>query len=110
MDYASVATLKQQGLRMPGAFTVGIEEEYQIIDPNSGELRSYVSQILEEGRLILREQLKPEMMQSVVEVGTHVASEPADCAIGPLAVVLARAEMMKHQESNRRLQGGVVRK
>src|SRR5512135_3263567 len=53
-------------------FTVGIEEEYQIIDPNSGELRSYVSQILEEGRLILQEQLKPEMMQSVVEVGTHV--------------------------------------
>ncbi len=53
-------------------FTVGIEEEYQIIDPNTGELRSYVSQILEEGRLILQEQLKPEMMQSVVEVGTHV--------------------------------------
>jgi hypothetical protein len=29
----------------------GIEEEYQIIDPSTGELRSYVSQILEEGRL-----------------------------------------------------------
>lgn len=53
-------------------FTVGIEEEYQIIDPESRGLRSYVSQILEEGRLILREQLKPEMMQSVVEAGTHV--------------------------------------
>jgi carboxylate-amine ligase len=53
-------------------FTIGIEEEYQIIDPQSGELRSYVTQILEEGRLILQEQLKPEMMQSVVEVGTHV--------------------------------------
>ena len=53
-------------------FTIGIEEEYQIIDPVSGELRSYVTQILEEGRLILQEQLKPEMMQSVVEVGTHV--------------------------------------
>jgi carboxylate-amine ligase len=53
-------------------FTVGIEEEYQIIDPETRGLRSYVSQILEEGRLILREQLKPEMMQSVVEAGTHV--------------------------------------
>ena len=53
-------------------FTIGIEEEYQIIDPVSGELRSYVTQILEEGQLILQEQLKPEMMQSVVEVGTHV--------------------------------------
>ena len=53
-------------------FTLGIEEEYQIIDPATGELRSYISQILEEGRLILQEQLKPEMMQSVVEAGTHV--------------------------------------
>jgi carboxylate-amine ligase len=53
-------------------FTIGIEEEYQIIDPVTRGLRSYVSQILEEGRLILREQLKPEMMQSVVEAGTHV--------------------------------------
>ncbi len=53
-------------------FTIGIEEEYQIVDPHTRELRSYVSQILEEGQLILREQLKPEMMQSVVEAGTHV--------------------------------------
>ena len=35
-------------------FTLGIEEEYQIIDPVTGELRSYISQILEEGRLILQ--------------------------------------------------------
>jgi glutamate---cysteine ligase / carboxylate-amine ligase len=53
-------------------FTLGIEEEYQIIDPETRELRSYITQILERGRLILKEQLKPEMMQSVVEVGTHV--------------------------------------
>lgn len=53
-------------------FTLGIEEEYQIIDPETRELRSYITQILEEGQLTLHEQLKPEMMQSVVEVGTHV--------------------------------------
>ncbi len=53
-------------------FTLGVEEEYQIIDPQTRELRSYVSQILEQGKLVLREQIKPEMMQSVVEVGTHV--------------------------------------
>lgn len=53
-------------------FTLGIEEEYQIIDPETRELRSYITQILEEGQFTLREQLKPEMMQSVVEVGTHV--------------------------------------
>jgi glutamate---cysteine ligase / carboxylate-amine ligase len=59
-------------------FNIGVEEEYQIIDPNSRELRSYVSQILEEGQLILREQLKPEMMQSVVEAGTHVCATVAE--------------------------------
>ena len=53
-------------------FTIGIEEEYQIIDPETRELRSYITQILEQGKLILREQVKPEMMQSVVEVGTNV--------------------------------------
>ena len=55
-------------------FTLGIEEEYQIIDPETRELRSYITQILEmdKGKMILREQMKPEMMQSVVEVGTNV--------------------------------------
>ena len=49
-----------------------IEEEYQIIDPQTRELRSYITEILEEGRLILREQIKPELHQSIVEVGTEV--------------------------------------
>lgn len=53
-------------------FTIGIEEEYQIIDPVTRELRSYITQFLEKGKIILREQMKPEMMQSVVEVGTNV--------------------------------------
>ncbi|HMQ30814.1 MAG TPA: carboxylate-amine ligase [Chloroflexaceae bacterium] len=53
------------------AFTLGIEEEYQIIDPETRELRSYITQILEPGRTILREQIKPEMHQSIVEVGTR---------------------------------------
>ncbi len=53
------------------AFTLGIEEEYQIVDPETRELRSYITQILEPGRRILREQIKPEMHQSIVEVGTR---------------------------------------
>lgn len=53
------------------AFTLGIEEEYQVIDPETRELRSYITQILEAGRMILREQIKPEMHQSIVEVGTR---------------------------------------
>ncbi|HEX9371234.1 MAG TPA: carboxylate-amine ligase [Roseiflexaceae bacterium] len=51
-------------------FTIGIEEEYQVVDPETRELRSYITQILERGQMILREQIKPEMHQSIVEVGT----------------------------------------
>src|SRR5215208_3742950 len=52
-------------------FTLGIEEEYQVVDPETRELRSYITQILEQGQMILREQIKPEMHQSIVEVGTR---------------------------------------
>jgi len=53
-------------------FTLGIEEEFQIIDPETRELRSHVSEMLEEGRMLLGEQIKPEMIQSQVEVGTGI--------------------------------------
>lgn len=56
----------------PDVFTIGIEEEFQIIDPETRELRSHIQQILEEGKLILQEQVKPEMHQSVVEMGTDI--------------------------------------
>jgi carboxylate-amine ligase len=52
------------------AFTIGIEEEYQVVDPETRELRSYITQILDRGKMILAEQIKPEMHQSIVEVGT----------------------------------------
>jgi carboxylate-amine ligase len=60
------------------SLTLGVEEEYQIIDPQTRELRSYITEILEEGKLILREQLKPELHQSIVEVGTEVFKTPAE--------------------------------
>jgi carboxylate-amine ligase len=59
------------------SLTIGIEEEYQIIDPQTRELRSYITQILDEGRLFLREQVKPELHQSIVEVGSSVCQTPA---------------------------------
>ena len=76
-------------------FTIGIEEEYQIIDPETRELKSYITQIIDEGQLVLHEQMKPEMHQSIVEVGTHVCRTIAEAkteilrlrgAIGSLAV------------------------
>jgi len=60
------------------SLTLGIEEEYQIIDPGTGELKSYITEILEEGRLILLEQMKPELHQSIVEIGTKVFNTPAE--------------------------------
>src|ERR1700737_1418432 len=53
-------------------FTLGIEEEFQIVDPETRELRSHVAEILDEGRMILGEQIKPEMIQSQIEVGTGI--------------------------------------
>src|SRR5436853_6555161 len=55
-------------------FTLGIEEEFQIIDPETGELRSHITEMIEEGRMILGEQVKPEMHQSMVEVGTAICN------------------------------------
>ena len=48
---------------MAQEFTIGIEEEFQIIDPESRELRSRINEMLKEGRMILGEQIKPEMDQ-----------------------------------------------
>lgn len=55
-------------------FTLGIEEEFQIVDPSTRELKSHVSEILEEGKLLLGEQIKPEMIQSMIEVGTGICA------------------------------------
>jgi carboxylate-amine ligase len=59
-------------------FTLGIEEEFQIVDPQTRELRSHVSEILEEGKTLLGEQVKPEMIQSMIEVGTGICKDIKD--------------------------------
>ena len=60
------------------SFTIGIEEEYQIIDPQTRELKSYITEILEAGKMTLREQVKAELHQSIVEVGTKVCQTTAE--------------------------------
>ena len=60
---------------MKPSFTLGIEEEYQTVDPETRDLRSHIhAEILEKGRLILQERVKAELHQSVVEVGTSVCA------------------------------------
>jgi carboxylate-amine ligase len=55
-------------------YTLGIEEEFAIVDPETRELKSHIQEILEGGRVMLKEQIKPEMHQSVVELGTEICS------------------------------------
>jgi carboxylate-amine ligase len=55
--------------------TLGIEEEYQIIDPETRELKSYIQELLEQGRVVLQDQIKPEFLESQVEVGSHICRD-----------------------------------
>lgn len=66
-------------------FTIGLEEEYQIIDPHTRELTSYIQEFLEQGRLVLQDQIKPELMRSQVEVGSHICHDMGE----------ARAELVR---------------
>ena len=59
---------------MQRTFTVGIEEEFQLVDRQTYALRSHNSQMLKAGRATLGDQIKPEMLQSVVEVGTKACA------------------------------------
>jgi glutamate---cysteine ligase / carboxylate-amine ligase len=61
----------------PPSLTIGVEEEYQIIDPQTRELQSYITQLLEYDHRFLG-QVKPELHQSIVEVGTTVCRTPQE--------------------------------
>ena len=53
--------------------TLGIEEEYQIIDPETRDLRTYISELLTQDQIRAKKlDLKPELMQSQVEVGSRI--------------------------------------
>ncbi|HVZ41779.1 MAG TPA: carboxylate-amine ligase [Candidatus Kapabacteria bacterium] len=57
------------------SFTLGVEEEYMVIDPVTRELRSHLEfELLSKGRAVLEEQMKPEMHGSMLEIGTKVCA------------------------------------
>jgi len=83
---------------MRPTFTIGIEEEYQTVDPETRDLRSHIhAEILEKGKLLLQERVKAEMHQSVVEVGTSVCSNIKDCKI---EVKKLRRDMVRLSKEN----------
>lgn len=53
-------------------FTLGIEEEFQVLDSDTYRLRSQMSKIIDDGKVLLQERIKEEMHQSMVEMGTNV--------------------------------------
>jgi glutamate---cysteine ligase / carboxylate-amine ligase len=58
---------------MRPSFSLGIEEEYQTIDPVTRDLRSHIqTEMLATGKRRLQERVKAEMHTSVVEVGTRI--------------------------------------
>jgi len=59
------------------SLTLGIEEEYQIIDPETRELKSYITEILAGDKLLLDE-VKPELHQSMIEIGSRVCRTPQE--------------------------------
>lgn len=62
------------GIARP-SFTLGVEEEFAIVDPETRELRSHIEQIIADGRSQLHERVRPELHQSVVEVGTGICKD-----------------------------------
>src|SRR5436190_9613942 len=73
-------------------FTLGIEEEFQIIDPETRELRSHIQQILADGKMVLQERVRPELHQSIVELGTEICTDARDAR---QQVVNLRTELAK---------------
>jgi glutamate---cysteine ligase / carboxylate-amine ligase len=57
---------------MRPSFTLGVEEEFQIVDPDTWALRSHVSELLASSAPTFGDQVKREMHQSIVEVGTKI--------------------------------------
>ena len=59
-------------------FTVGVEEEYQIVDAETLALRPRASRILPDAARELGGEVQPELIESQIEIGTPVCSTLAD--------------------------------
>jgi len=62
---------------MARRFTLGIEEEFQLVNRKTGHLCSGINSILEKGTPYFEEQIKPELTQSTVELISDVCPDMA---------------------------------
>ncbi len=59
----------------PLPLTIGIEEEYQLVDPTSRDLAPAASAVLENAPAYLTRLLNPELHQAMIEIGTPPAED-----------------------------------
>lgn len=57
------------------SFTLGIEEEFQVVDPETRQLKSHISELFAEGEKRLKDEIKREMHDAVIEVGTPICRD-----------------------------------
>ncbi|MCU1246753.1 MAG: hypothetical protein JWN02_2663 [Acidobacteria bacterium] len=60
------------------SFTLGIEEEFQVVDPQTRELKSHIQEMFAEGEKRLKDEIKREMHDPVIEVGTPICRDVAE--------------------------------
>ena len=84
---------------MAHRFTIGVEEEFQIIDPATCELRSHVMQLVNEVSPSIQDQVKHEMHQSIVETGTKICENVGELRIESRAIFVVDPEnKIRHAE------------
>ncbi len=82
---------------MAHRFTIGVEEEFQIIDPETLELRSHVVQLLSSAAARgVGDLVKQEMHQSIVETGTKICDNVSELR---LEMHRTRSELVMAAES-----------
>ncbi len=59
-------------------FTVGIEEEYLLVDPETGDLAEAPDAMMAACKAVLGDQVSPEFLRCQIEVGTPVARDIAE--------------------------------
>lgn len=79
------------------SFTLGIEEEFQVIDPENRALRSHIQEMFAEGESRLKDQIKREMHEPVIEIGTSIC---ADVSEARREVVRLRSEIIRLAREN----------
>src|SRR5689334_2062742 len=60
------------------SFTLGIEEEFQVVDPETRQLKSHIQEMFAEGEKRLKDEIKREMHDPVIEVGTPICRDVSE--------------------------------